>query len=820
MAFVNPIVVPSGNSMGVVGQWVAIIWKDVYIQAIKRHYLVTVIEVALIIISFIAVEKDRPILSTDGCNQSQCLRVAAPKEYPDRTLENFTCPQLVLYTPPKLGEKLFAAAFKQGGATGSKVRVAAFNSTDAMLIAFDKLAPKPRRGPEQRVVAVTLGEHAASKNGLSFTVSFYDEFIYLSKRLNGYALFSTLPNPVTQRESVACLQLALGAAHIRALMEEKKDGSKAYEMSTRRFTEGPHPKDDISHRWLMILRLGVGYLVPFCLIVARVVQETQQGMREQLRLRGLHAPVYRSGHWLASFFTGTVSFAINMAYMAGMTHSDGKVSQAFLDGTSKLVVLISFVLYTSQYVSKAMLLALFFTDTTSAVVFSAFYWHVSFLLPALWLEDIKGRSAHYIITDRYTKLLTASLPCVGLHWCFRIIGSANVVGEEYTLASTASPVLDLDNVTMTEIWTVMLVDSLINIIVGWYLSHVLSWYIGVPYKLWFPFLPSYWLSSSQGNVHVLPPLLPDNVHFEADPPDKEGLVFVNRVEYAKKAKHILRDINFKAYEGEILAVLGPSGSGKSTLFNIICGNAVATGGQVIVNGFDVALQTRRSREQLGVVHQRDVLFHDLTVTEHLSFFGALGGLAGTALENRIAELLDMFYLVEVADLRAGKLQTAQKRRLALAMAVVCGPKVLILDEPMHSMDSTSRAKMWEVLTKMKPTTCIILTTNDVTEVEAYADRISILGCGGAHKCHGHINFIQSRYGAGYNVRITKAPKFETRRTLMALKAVVPECRVLQDHRNSVILSLGPRSESATSSAAIALLERDQKEMCIESIKGR
>lgn len=804
--------------MGVLSQWLAIIWKDVYIQAIKRHYLVTVIEVALIILSFFAVEKDRPILSTKHCNKSKCLRVAEPREYQYRKLENFICPQEVLYSPLQLGEKLFASAFRKGSASGRKVRVTGFNSTDAMLRMFEKVAPKPRRGPEQRVVAVTLGEHGVSKNGLSFTVSFYDEFSYLSKRLNGYALFSTLPNPVTQRESVACLQLALGAAHIEILRAEKNDTSKPYDMSTRRFTEGPYPLDDNSHRWLMVLRLGVGYLVPFCLIVARVVQETQQGMREQLRLCGLRAPVYRSGHWLASFFTGTVSFAINMAYMAFVQQSVGDVSQAFLDGTNKMVVLIAFILYTSQYVSKAMLLALFFTDTTSAVVFSAFYWHVSFLVPALLLEDIKGRTAHYILTDRYTKLATASLPCVGLHWCFRIIGSANVIGEEYTLSSTSSAVLGLDNVTMNEIWTVMLVDSLVNIFLGWYLSHVLSWYIGVPYVPWFPLLPSYWLSSAQGKLNVLPPLPPDNVHFDAEPTDKEELVFVNRVEYAKKAKHILRDINFKAYEGEILAVLGPSGSGKTTLFNIMCGNAVATGGQVIVNGFDVALQTRLSREQIGVVQQRDVLFHDLTVAEHISFFGALGGLGGTALEHRIVEVQDMFFLAEVADVRAGRLQSAQKRRLAMAMAVVCTPKVLLLDEPMHSLDSASRAKMWQVLTAMKPTTCIILSTTDVEEVEVFADRISILGCGGAHKCHGRVNFIQKRYGSGYNVHINKAPKFETRRTLNALKAVVPECRVLQDHRHRVVLSLGPRKESTSVSAALKLLESDQKGMCIESIK--
>ncbi|XP_075741268.1 phospholipid-transporting ATPase ABCA3 [Rhipicephalus microplus] len=787
-----------GISMGVVNQLYTIVWKDVYVQAIKRHYYVTALEVVLIILSFFAVEHDRPILPTKHCDKPPCLHYSEPREYHERDLVNFSCPQLVLYAPRKIGDKLFHAAFKDN----KKVRVVGFETAGHMLSAFHKVSPKPNRGPEQRVVAVTLDQsgEAGSKLGLAFSVSFYDEFEFMSKRLNGYALFEPLPNPVTQRESVACLQLALGQAHLASVAAETTYAEKPYNIVTHRTTEGPYPLDMPSHRWLMLIRLGVGYLVPFCLILSRVVEETQQGMREKLRLVGLRAPVYRLGHWMAGFFSGLVSVVMVMAYMTAVENTGDNGSQASLDDTSKPVVLICFALFTAQYISKAMLIALFFRDTVLGVVFAVVYWHISYVMPCILLEDMQGRAAHYILLDRWTKLLTSTLPCVGMHWCFRIIGCANVVGEQYAFTSTTSSVLELDNVTMVEIWSVMLIDSIVNIILGWYLSHVLTWYIGVPYVPWFPLTYQYWFATPKGKFQPIQPSIPDGVHFETYPVDKEEAVFVNKLEYEKKQKHVLRDTSFKAYQGEIMVILGPSGAGKTALVNIISGSAVATQGQVIVNGYDVAVQTARARQTMGVVQQRDVLFYDLTVAEHLVFFGALAGLSGEALLRRCVELQDMFSLVDIAEVRTNLLAEAQKRRLAIAIAIVVPRKVLILDEPVRGMDAASRMNVWQVLDKLRPTTCIIITTPEVEAVEVIADRIAVLGYG-ALKCCGRTGFLQRRYGTGYNVTIQKGPKFETKRTLQALQVNVV---TMQDVFTRLILELDAANvESRRRAASLA-----------------
>nr|XP_050036084.1 uncharacterized protein LOC126532428 [Dermacentor andersoni] len=104
--------------MGVVDQLYTIVWKDVYVQAIKRHYYVTTVEVVLIILSFFAVEHDRPILPHKHCAKPPCLRYSEPREYHERQLGNFSCPQMVtrFYHERRFSPRSLADVWYQNGA--------------------------------------------------------------------------------------------------------------------------------------------------------------------------------------------------------------------------------------------------------------------------------------------------------------------------------------------------------------------------------------------------------------------------------------------------------------------------------------------------------------------------------------------------------------------------------------------------------------------------------------------------------------------------------------------------------------------------------
>ncbi|XP_077485210.1 phospholipid-transporting ATPase ABCA3-like [Amblyomma americanum] len=445
------------------------------------------------------------------------------------------------------------------------------------------------------------------------------------------------------------------------------------------------------------------------------------------------------------------------------------------------------------------------------------YWITAYATPWLTLEDFQGLSAHYIRLSRLTKLLSSVLPCMALHWCFRIIGCANVIGEPYSFSSVSEYVLQRDNVTMLEVWTVMLTYSLVMCITIWYMNNVLSWTRGVPLVPWFPLSPAYWLPKRQGAFQQIPPVAPDGVHFEHYPRDKQEVVFVNRLEYEEEHTHVLRDTNFKAYANELLAVMGPSGAGKTSLIRIMTGMQPPTGGQVIVEGYDVTTQTASACASMGVVLQRPVLFSDLTAYEHLLFFGGLAGLMGETLVHRAIEVKDMLLLTEVSAMMSLNMNASCKRRLDLAIAILLSPRVLILDEPMFGMDIASRYHVWNVLVQAKQKTCVIMTTSDIDDIDAVADRTAILGYGGL-KCFGTPTFLRRRYGCGYNLHLTKAPNFQTSQVVEALQEVSKETRVLQDHKQFAIVNLGDRRDHVAVSKALQVVEQRQRQYGVESYK--
>lgn len=322
-------------------------------------------------------------------------------------------------------KNLMAAAFPSEPAI-----IKDYKNASAMLKAFRETSPVPKRGPEQSVLASYLRPPVKeSPHDLHFSAGFYDDLAYLSRRRKDYGTFNPIPNAMTQRETIAYFQVALFHEHLRRVRQEKKSTERLYNISTRRLPQGPYPQHVPSKRSLMVLRLGFGFMIPFCILVFKMVDETQSGMREKLRVCGLRDGVYWLGHFLAAMLIGVVSCVIVIIYMAAFEYEKNRVKHHFLDDTDKLAVLLAFVVFSAQYITIAMCLSLFFTDSTAAVVVAVCLWNTSYIVPWFVLEDRLGRSAHYILLGRWTKLFSSLLPCMGLHWCFRIIGCANLVGK-------------------------------------------------------------------------------------------------------------------------------------------------------------------------------------------------------------------------------------------------------------------------------------------------------------------------------------------------------------------------------------------------------
>jgi ABC-2 type transport system ATP-binding protein len=175
--------------------------------------------------------------------------------------------------------------------------------------------------------------------------------------------------------------------------------------------------------------------------------------------------------------------------------------------------------------------------------------------------------------------------------------------------------------------------------------------------------------------------------------------------------------------GEIVGLLGPNGAGKSTLLNLLAGLRRPGDGRVELFGGDPRDPARRRR--LGVTPQETGLPSTLRVGECVQFVGK-----HFADPVPTGELLERFGLSEVARRQTGGLSGGQKRRLAVALAFVGRPQLVLLDEPTTGLDVSARRALWQAIKEFPGRdSAVLLTSHYLEEIEELAGRVVVIGGG-------------------------------------------------------------------------------------------
>jgi ABC-2 type transport system ATP-binding protein len=188
---------------------------------------------------------------------------------------------------------------------------------------------------------------------------------------------------------------------------------------------------------------------------------------------------------------------------------------------------------------------------------------------------------------------------------------------------------------------------------------------------------------------------------------------------------VVRDLSFSVRLGEIFALLGPNGAGKTTTVEILEGYRSPDAGRAAVLGLDPLRQGAVLKPLIGVVLQQDGVYPTLKAGEVLALFARY-----FSDPESPEELLRLVGLTESANTRCRQLSGGQKRRLALALALVGKPRVLFLDEPTTGMDPQARRATWDILLDLKRRgVTMLLTTHFMDEAERLADRIAIIDGG-------------------------------------------------------------------------------------------
>jgi len=191
----------------------------------------------------------------------------------------------------------------------------------------------------------------------------------------------------------------------------------------------------------------------------------------------------------------------------------------------------------------------------------------------------------------------------------------------------------------------------------------------------------------------------------------------------------LKNVSFDIGDSEIFGLIGKNGAGKTTLTKIIATLIQPTSGKILVKGVDSVADEVKVRALIGFATAEERSFYwRLSCERNLMFFARLYGMNDKSARARIDEIFGQLNLSDLAKRRFAELSTGNKQRLAVARALLPKPPVLLLDEPTRSLDPLAADSMRELILSLKGVS-VLLTSHNLTEVEALCSRVAVISNG-------------------------------------------------------------------------------------------
>lgn len=253
---------------------------------------------------------------------------------------------------------------------------------------------------------------------------------------------------------------------------------------------------------------------------------------------------------------------------------------------------------------------------------------------------------------------------------------------------------------------------------------------------------------------------------------------VHPVIEARQVRKVFKDIvavknlSLQIKKGEFIALLGPNGAGKTTLVEMIEGIQKPDSGEILLFGKPWQGNEQSLRMRIGLSLQETHFIDKITVWETLDLFASFFGIG----KERCEEILTLIRLDEKRKSFTSNLSGGQRQRLAIGVALLNNPELLLLDEPTTGLDPSARRDLWDILMKLKTTgTTLILTTHYMEEAEYLCDRIVMMNKGEI-LAQGTLEELLTASGGGEQIEVqthqpvdlkplTKNPVFMTYHTL-------------------------------------------------------
>uniref|UniRef100_A0A4W2BVH4 ABC transporter domain-containing protein n=1 Tax=Bos indicus x Bos taurus TaxID=30522 RepID=A0A4W2BVH4_BOBOX len=366
-----------------------------------------------------------------------------------------------------------------------------------------------------------------------------------------------------------------------------------------------------------------------------------------------------------------------------------------------------------------------------------------------------------------------------------------------------------DNLTFGHMMGMLVIDAFLYGLVTWYIEAVFPGQYGMPQPWYFFLMHSYWFSKPRIKIkkeEMNDSVITQNKYFEAEP---TGLVAGIKIKHLYKVlrsvgnkdqwylelgdKVVINNMSLNLYKGQITILLGQNGAGKTTALSILTGHYPPTRGEVFIDGYDITKNITEIRENLGFCPQGDLLFNDLTLSEHLFFYSMV-----------------KVGLMEKRDTFSKSLSGGTKRKLSIIIALLGGSKVVILDEPSSGMDPFSRRATWDILQQFKHDRTILLTTHYMDEADILGDRIAIM-VKGTLQCCGSSIFLKKTYGAGYHIVMEREPHCDLGKICAIIESHIPDA-ILESYLGAELSFILPKEHAHRFEALFNDLEMKKGEL--------
>ncbi len=191
----------------------------------------------------------------------------------------------------------------------------------------------------------------------------------------------------------------------------------------------------------------------------------------------------------------------------------------------------------------------------------------------------------------------------------------------------------------------------------------------------------------------------------------------------------LDHLNLTVPSGSIFGFLGPNGAGKTTTLRLLTGLANATSGTGTVAGVQIGRTDGALARNIGYLDQDPRFYGWMRGRELLDMVASLHGLGGYERRRRVDEVLDIVGLADAGHRRIGGYSGGMRQRLGIGQALINQPRVLFLDEPVSSLDPAGRRDVLEIISRLRGTATVFMSTHILNDVERVCDRVAILNVG-------------------------------------------------------------------------------------------